>query len=474
MDGDSSSHSIAERTANQPEQLNRAITGRLLYFYVLGDVLGSGIYALVGVMAGQVGGAFWTSFAVGVASAMLTGLAYAELITKYPRAGGASSFAHRAFRNRFITFLVTFAMVSASLSAGGALSLAFAGYFIELVDPLVSLPILLTAIVFIIFLALVNFRGISESVKANAAMTLTEVTGLAIVLGIGALVLFRGDGDFGRPLEFNDGNPVSLILTGSVLAFFAMSGFENSSNVAEEVQNPSKVYPRALLGGMVTAGVIYLVISWVASMVTPTERLAGSEVALLEVVRTGMPSFPGWLFALIACIAITNTCLVQLITMSRIMYGMGREQVVPRIFARTHHSRRTPWVAIIVTTAITLVLLVIIGDKGVDTLASATVAFLLAVFSMVCLCGIILRRDNVEHDHYHAPIALLWLGIVVNLALLAYVVVSDLQDLAGPEKTALQSTTVVCSVLIAIGLVLFVVNHLSQRRLDPAETSADA
>jgi len=237
--------SVAQGALNQPEELNRAISGKLLYSYVLGDVLGSGIYALVGVMALQVGGAFWTAFAIGVGAAMLTGLAYAELITKYPRAGGASSFTHRAFNNRFLTFLVTFAMVSASLSAGGALSLAFGGYFLELLAPVIALPLLLTAIVFLIVLAFVNFRGISESVKANAVMTITEVSGLVIVLVIGLLVVFRGDGDLSRPFQFNEGNPVTAALAGSVLAFFAMSGFENSANVAEEVQNPSRVFPRA-------------------------------------------------------------------------------------------------------------------------------------------------------------------------------------------------------------------------------------
>ena len=326
------------------EELNRAITGWGLYFYVLGDVLGSGIYVLVGVIALAVGGAFWTSFAIGVAAAMLTGLAYAELITKYPRAGGASSFTHRAFNNRILTFFVTFAMVAASLSAGGALALAFSAFFAELLVSVVTIPIVLTGVIFMILLAYVNFRGISESVKVNIAMTLTEVTGLVIVLAIGIFVIFGDDADFGRPFEFNsDGNPVALALSGSVLAFFAMSGFENSANVAEEVQNPSKVFPRSLLGGMATAGIIYLVIAFIASIVTPTEVLGDSEVALLEVVRTGLPEFPEWLFALIACIAIANTTLVQSITMSRIMYGMGREHIVPRIFSRTHHSRRTPW-----------------------------------------------------------------------------------------------------------------------------------
>ena len=462
----------AQRPA-EPE-LHRAISGRLLYFYVLGDVLGSGIYALVGVMALQVGGAFWMSFAIGVSAAMLTGLAYAELITKYPRAGGASSFAHRAFHVPFVTFLVTFAMVAASLSSAGALSLAFSGYFLELLDPVLSLPVLLTAAVFIVVLALVNYRGIAESVKANVAMTITEVVGLIIVLVVGAVVIFRGDADFGRPFEFNDGNPALLALTGSVLAFFAMAGFENSANVAEEVQNPSKVFPRALLGGMVTAGVIYLVIAFLSSLVTSADVLGGSDVALLEVVKTGMPEFPSWLFAAIACVAITNTCLVQLITMSRIMYGMGREDVVPRVFSRTHHTRRTPWVAIIATTAVVLVIMLTVGENGVATLANATVAFLLAVFTIVCVCGLVLRRDDVDHEHYRAPTALLGVGVVVNLALFGYVVVSDLRDLARGDLETLESTTVVCGILLAVGLLLYVANSITRRRVDAAPPGVPA
>ncbi len=464
----------AHTTTGEGEELERAINTRLLFFYVLGDVLGSGIYALVGLMAAQVGGAFWTSFLIGVAGAMLTGLAYAELITKYPLAGGVSNYVHRAFDSRFVTFLVTFAMISAGLSATGALALAFSGYFLELVQGILPIPLLLTAIVFVILLALINFRGISESVKLNMAMSITELSGLAIVLIVGGLVLFSGNADLNRPFQFNgDGNPVLLALGGSVLAFFAMSGFENAANVAEEVQNPSRVYPRALLSGMIAAGLIYLIIAFVASMVTPTDQLANSDVALLEVVRTGLPAFPQWVFVIIACIAITNTCLVSLITQSRIMYGMAREGIVPRIFARTHRSRRTPWVAIVFTTTISLLLIVGVGAEGVGTFANATVAFLLGIFALVCWCGIILRRDRVAHEHYTAPKALLGIGVVVNVALLLYVLVSDLQSLLGGQIGALESTTVVCGIMLAIGLVLYVVNNLAQRRLDAAQAQGE-
>ncbi len=468
----SGSKSAANRNvAGQSEGLVRAISAPLLFFYVLGDVLGSGIYALIGVMAAQVGGAFWTSFVIGVVAAMLTGFAYAELITKYPHAAGAAMYAGRAFDNRFFTFLVAFCMVAASLAAAGALALAFGGYFLELLAELLSLPLLLTALVFIVVLAYINFRGISESVKANLAMTITEVVGLALVLVVGVVVLLSGEANFSRPFEFNDGsNPALLALTGATLAFFAMTGFENAANVAEEVQNPSRVYPLALLGGMASAGVIYLVIAFIASMVTPLGQLAGSDVALLEVVRQGMPAFPGWLFAIIACVAVTNTCLVSLITNSRIMYGMAREDVVPRIFARTHQSRRTPWVAIVFTTIIALILIVGVGETGVNTLASATVAFLLAVFALVCLCALVLRRDSVSQDHYTAPTAILGLGVVVNVALLLYVLITDIQGLVAGDVGLRESVSVVCLVMLVVGAGLYFANNLAQRRLDPSRT----
>ena len=114
--------------------LKRSITGKLLFFYVLGDVLGSGIYVLIGLVAGAVGGAFWIAFAVGVSIATITGLAYAELVTKYPQAAGAALYVNKAFRNRPLTFLTTVCMLSASFAAAGSLANGFASYFQEVWD----------------------------------------------------------------------------------------------------------------------------------------------------------------------------------------------------------------------------------------------------------------------------------------------------------------------------------------------------
>jgi amino acid transporter len=336
----------ADLERHDPGDLKRSITGRLLFFYVLGDVLGSGIYVLIGAVAAAVGGAFWVAFAIGISVATLTGLAYAELVTKYPRAAGASLYVNRAFGRPALTFLVTIAMVSASFAAAGSLAAGFSGYFAEVWS---LPPALLVSLVFILALAVVNFVGITESVLANLVMTVVEVSGLVIVVVVGVIQTVRGDADFAVLTDFSaEGSPLLAIVSGVALGFFAMTGFENAANVAEECVEPRRTFPRALVGGMVGAGLIYVAVAVAAAVTVPVDQLAQSPAALLEVVESGILPLPVgfWTiaFALIAMTAITNTTLVAVVTQSRILYGMAREDVVPGVFARLHHQRRSPWV----------------------------------------------------------------------------------------------------------------------------------
>jgi len=92
-----------------------------------------------------------------------------------------------------------------------------------------------------------------------------------------------------------------------------MTGFENAANVAGETQNPSKVFPRALLGGMALAGLMYLLVAFIASMVAPLDDLAGSTSGLLVVVKAGPIAVPAMVFSAIALVAVTNTTLVALV-----------------------------------------------------------------------------------------------------------------------------------------------------------------
>jgi amino acid transporter len=447
-------------------ELKRSITGRLLFFYVLGDVLGSGIYVLIGAVAGAVGGAFWMAFAVGVTIATITGLAYAELVTKYPQAAGAALYVNKAFRSKALTFLVTVTFLSASFAAAGSLATGFSSYFAEVWD---LPPALLISLAFILILALVNYIGITESVVANMLMTFVEVAGLIIIMVIGVVYVVQGNADFSSLVDFEaDGNPVFALVAGVALAFFAMTGFENAANVAEETINPSKTFPRALVGGMIAAGVIYVLVAITAALTVPTKTLADSDAALLEVVKEGILPVPvgimATLFAVIAMVAITNTTLVAVVTQSRILYGMAREDVVPGVFSRIHTSRRSPWVALIFSALVVVGLLLVgaalneagVGVDVVERLSLVTVVLTLVIYVMVILACLKLGdRDN--HDEsFRAPRPLLYVGILGNFMLLVYVVVDDPFSLVW------------CAGLLAVGIALYTIEFFFGRPETPA------
>ncbi len=446
-------------------ELKRSITGRLLYFYVLGDVLGSGIYVLIGAVAGAVGGAFWIAFAVGVSIATITGLAYAELVTKYPQAAGASLYVNKAFRNKPLTFLVTISFLSASFAASGSLATGFSAYFLE-VWP--GPPVLLITLAFVLALTIVNYIGITESVFINMLMTFVEVAGLIIVMGIGVWFIVEGGADFGVLTEFDaDGNPIFAIVAGVALAFFAMTGFENAANVAEETINPAKTFPRALVAGMITAGVIYVLVAMTAALTVDIPVLADSDAALLEVVKEGIIPVPVGvmtiLFACIAMVAITNTTLVAVVTQSRILYGMAREDIVPGVFAKVHPQRRSPWVGLIFSFLVVAALLfagdILVRTNGIDVvtrLATVTVVFLLFIYALVIVSALKLRGQDEHEDSFTANTPLLYAGLLGNAVLLVYVVVDDPSSLYWVAG------------LLALGVVLFLAEYLFGRRDRPA------
>ncbi len=450
------------QAADDSGGLKRTITGRLLFAFVLGDVLGSGIYVLVGAVAGEVGGAFWIAFAAGVSVATLTGLAYAELATKYPRAAGAALYTHHAFGNRGLTFLVTIGFLSASFAAGGSLAVGFANYFNALWD---LPPPLLVAVLLLVLLTLVNLAGITESVKLNVAMTAVEAVGLALVVGIAVAHVAEHGADWGSLMEFRtEHQPVLAIVAGVALAFFAMTGFENVANVAEETVDPHRAFPIALVGGMVTAGVIYVLVAVSAQLVVGSDALAASDAPLIEVMKSDVVPVPvsliTTLFALIACVAITNTTLVAVVTQPRVLYGMANEGVVPRAFARLHPTRRSPWVGLIFSLCIVVLLLLVgtlVGRAGggidlVARLATVTVVLLLAIYVLVISAALKLTGVDEDEQTFVVPRPLLWLGLVGNVVLLGYVVRDD------------PTSVLWCAGLLTVGGALYVAESLNARR----------
>ncbi len=143
-----SAHTVGNKSV-MTERLARKITGPLLFLFILGDVLGAGIYALMGVLSEDVGGVLWAPLLTALLLALLTAGSYAELVTKYPKAGGAAVFAERAFGLPLVSFLVGFCMLAAGVTSAAGLALAFAGdYLATFVDiPAVPAAILFLALV---------------------------------------------------------------------------------------------------------------------------------------------------------------------------------------------------------------------------------------------------------------------------------------------------------------------------------------
>lgn len=402
------SHTPTDGTA---PSLRRAVTTTGLFLFILGDVLGAGVYVLAGTIAGISGGAVWVPLVTALVLALLTAGSYAELATKYPRAGGSAHYTTRAF-GPFIGFLVGFCMLAAGIVSVGALALGFAGDYLT---EFVSLPVAAVVVVFLGLLAALNARGISESMGANRVATIIEVAGLVVIIVLGIIVVSRGEGDLGRLTQLGtpENGPLAAVLAGTVLAFYSYVGFETSVNIAEETKDPARSYPRALFGALIVAGLVYALVGAAASVVVPTAALAESTAPLLQVVQAA-GIIPPVVFSAVALVAVANGALLTGIMSSRLAYGMARDGLLPGFLTKVLPERRTPWVAILVTTAIS-VLLALTGT--LEVLASTMVLLLLVVFTAVNAAVLVLRRDTVEGRHFRVPIALPIAGIVACLGL---------------------------------------------------------
>ncbi|MDR7273850.1 APC family permease [Catenuloplanes atrovinosus] len=409
-------------TTTERTELRRVISRPVLTFFILGDVLGAGIYSLTGEVGADSGGAIWASFLIAFALAFLTAFAYLELVTKYPQAAGAALYVDRAFGIRALSFMVTFAVMASGVTSAAFAASRVGGRYFTGLTGVENPPAVLIGVVAILLVAAVNLWGVAESLRVNVAITCIELAGLLFIIGLGGWVLATGGGDPSAAFEFSGTGfgVVTGLLAGAATAFYAFIGFEDSANLAEEVTEPRTCFPPALVTGLVLAGVVYLLVAFTAAMTVPLGTLIESTGPLLEVVRIGAPGLPAdRVFSAVSIIAVSNTMLINMLMASRLLYGMANRGVLPAVFGRVG-ARRTPWVSIAFTTAVAILLLIAVDDLG--DLSDTTVLLLTAVFLAVNVSALVLRRDTVEHDHFRAPTAVLVLGALVSAVFLLPVV----------------------------------------------------
>lgn len=396
--------------------LRRSLGLWALVFYGVGDILGAGIYALVGEVAGVAGAASWSAFAVALFVASLTALTYAELGARYPRSAGESFFAQQAFERPWFALLVGWVVLCSGVLSLATVSVAFGGYMSRLLP---GLPTPFSIAGVLLLLAAINVRGMRESSAANIAATMVELTGLLIVIVAGAL--FIGESDevsvtqtFAASIETS----WTGVARGAALGFFAFIGFEDMVNVAEEVKSPERNMPRGILIALVVAGLVYLAVVIVATTVVPPDALASSDAPLLAVVERSTTRLPGGLFSLIALFAVANTGLLNFIMGSRLIYGMSRQGLLPAALGRVHPTRRTPDIAILTVLVVALTLAL---SGTLTYLAGTTSLLLLLVFFAVHASLLAIKRRGAPLHTFRTPRIVPVLGALSCVGLMPFV-----------------------------------------------------
>jgi amino acid transporter len=403
-----------EAKSGSEPTLQRSIGPTQMALYGLGSMLGAGIYGLIGKAAGQVGNAVWLAFIVALIAALLTALSYASLGSRYPRAAGAAYVTQRAYGFPLLSFMVGLALVCSGLTSIATQSRVFAANLVDLLG-IEGVSIAWLALGFLLVLTGIVFRGIRESMWVNVLCTLVEAAGLILVVAVG--LSYWGSVDYFETPATGDDHAILLVIQGAVLAFFAFIGFEDMYNVAEEVREPRRTIPIGLITAMAVAAVLYIAVAITAVSVVPWQELAAAPGPITEVVARAAPLIPPVVFTGITLFAVANTGLVNYVTASRLLYGMGRQGLLPSFFGKVHDGRRTPHVAIAVLFLV-LAPLALMGT--IAELASATVLLLLAVFAVVNGSLFVLKgRKGEKPGLFEIPRFVPALGTLVCLALIA-------------------------------------------------------
>ena len=350
-----------------------------LTMYGVGLILGAGIYVLIGEAVGLAGDSVWIAFVLGSIVALFAGLSYAELSSMFPKAAAEYTFVKNAFKNNFVAFIIGWLTVITSMIMAATVALGFGGYFSEFLN----IPITISAIALIGVLSIINFIGIRESSWTNTIFTIIEASGLILIIIIGVTTSEPESVNY-----FESPTGFTGIIIAFVLIFFAFIGFEDMANIAEEVRNPKKVIPRAIILSVMISGIIYVLVSLAVVRVINWEDLSSSAAPLADIAEKGLGTQGRTVLSGIALFAITNTVLITLVACSRMMYGMAREKSFPDILAKVHSKTKTPWVSIIVI-MLTAIGFSFIGD--IVIVANITVFTGIVTFAAVNLSVIVLR-----------------------------------------------------------------------------------
>lgn len=403
-------------------RLKRTITWKMLTLYGLGNILGAGIYVLIGEVAQESGDALLWSFIGAGVVASFTALTYGAMSSEYPVSAGAAIYTDKAFKSKKWSTIVGLAMALTAIVSSSALLNGFNNYFQELLSNIgvsFNIPAVIVILSLLAVLGWFALRGIGDSTTLAVILTLLETAGLLLIIAFAST-----RGDIAGSLEtsvtsIGSVTPLAIVL-GSFVAFYAFIGFEDMVNVAEEVKQPKKQMKRGMLSALAIAVVLYIATVLASLAVLPSNELAQSSAPLADVwqsvTNTSVP-----IITIIGIIAITNGALIGIITGSRIIYGLAREGWISKNFAKISPKSNTP---ILATYTVLGVIAITAVSLPLGTLAQITSFILLIIFTLVQIAALKLKKQNsLTHLKYYIPI----FGLITNIGVISIQILSWLQ-----------------------------------------------
>jgi APA family basic amino acid/polyamine antiporter len=394
---------MAEPNEDLEQGLSRRLGLAAATLTGLGVIIGSGIYVVIGIAAGEAGNAVWLAFLLAAACAAITALSYARLTRIRAKNAPEYQFVNMAFGTQPAFFAGWLILVAQVVSAS-AVALGFAGYL----NSLLGTPEFPAAAGLLVACMLILYLGIHHSTLAAIIFTVIEMLGLAVVIVLGAPSY--GDVDY---LETSRG--IGGIFTGASIVFFAYIGFEGMANLAEEMKDPRRDLPRAIILAMAISTAFYILVAISAVSVLGWQDLSESNAPLALVAERTLGANGDRILSLISLVATANTSLVLLLAASRILHALSCEGVLPAALCRVGRARRTPWPAILTVGTVSLLFAI---SRSVQQVAEFTNFVTLLAFVGVNASAVrIFKHDGTTGTVSHLLLNRLIpiLGIIVSL-----------------------------------------------------------
>ena len=323
---------------------------------VIGGIIGASIMLAPSLVARQAGapGLSLTMWLLGGVIALTGALCIAELAAAMPETGGTYVFLKRAYPGTPIPFLfgwtMFFAYTSSAIAAVATAAALYGGYFIEKVMPYGVWERRVVAVVVIGLIATINYIGVRQAGKTQAAFTALKLALIAFVVVVCLFIASHAGGL--APFAPDADDPRGSLAQAMVLTLFGYSGWYFSTNVAGEIRDPQRNLPFSILVGIAVVIVVYILVNMSFLLVLPFERLRESQLPATDAVSAALGTVGAGLVSLAIVASTLGTINAQLLNYPRITYALARDGYFFAPFGRVHEGRSTPAIAILAQAAV--------------------------------------------------------------------------------------------------------------------------